>query len=110
MQGTTKGCLLSINMPETNYYAENRGHHAFDATDYFKQLLPHGTQITLTTDTEEKDSYERLLAHVFKRTMDVNKEMLLKGHAVTYYIWPNINYFVEYRNAMQQARQAGLGI
>lgn len=108
--GTTKVRLLSIDTPETNYNGQNQGHHAYDATNYLKQLLPAGTKITLVTDTDEKDSYGRLLAHVFKGTLDVNKEMLLKGHAVTYYIWPNMKYFVEYRDAMQQARQAGLGI
>lgn len=108
--GTRSVRLLSIDTPETNYNGESQGHHATDASNYLKQLLPSGTKITLETDVTEKDSYGRLLAHVFKGTQDINKEMLLKGHAVTYYIWANMKYFNDYRTAMQQARQAGLGI
>jgi len=110
VQGATKVRLLSIDTPETNYNGENQGSHATNASNYLKQLLPVGTQITLETDSEEKDTYGRLLAHVFKGRQDVNKEMLLKGHAVSYYIWPNMKYFTEYQAAVVQARQAGLGI
>lgn len=108
--GTTKVRLLSIDTSETYYYGENQGHHATDASNYLKQLLPAGTKITMVTDQEEKDSYGRLLAHVFKGTLDVNKEMLRKGHAVTYYIWPNMLYFTDYRTAQQAAQSEGLGI
>jgi len=108
--GTTKVRLLAIDAPETNYYGQNQGHHAFDAKTYLQQLLPPGTPITLVTDTQEKDSYGRLLAHLFKGSRNVNKEMLLQGHAVTYYIWPNMMYFEDYRNALLQAKQTGRGI
>lgn len=108
--GTTSVRMLGIDTPETYYNGQNQGQHATDASNYLKQLLPSGTTVTIVTDVEEKDGYGRLLAHVFKGSLDVNKEMVAKGHAVTYYIWPNMLYFTDYSAAVKSARQAGLGI
>lgn len=108
--GSTTVRLVSIDTPETNYNGQNQGHHAYDASNYLKQLLPPGTPVTIETDVEEKDSYGRVLGHVWKGNLDVNKEILRQGHAVTYYIYPNMKYYEEYRAAMLEAKQAGRGI
>lgn len=36
--------------------------------------------------------------------------MVRKGHAVTYFIYPNFNHFMEYQSALVQAKNEGLGI
>ncbi|PTX64389.1 endonuclease YncB(thermonuclease family) [Melghirimyces profundicolus] len=108
--GTKKVRLLSIDAPETNYYGESQDPWGPNATEYLEQLLPPGTPVTIETDTEELDAYGRLLAHVWKGDLDVNEDMLRQGHAVTYYIWPNMKYFEEYRSAMLEAKEAGRNI
>ncbi|SEN50327.1 thermonuclease family protein [Lihuaxuella thermophila] len=108
--GTTKVRLLSIDAPETNYNGQAQNPWGTNAKNYLAQLLPPGTRITIETDVEEKDAYGRLLAHVWKGTLDVNKEMVRQGHAVTYYIWPNMKYFEDYQSAYLEARQAGRGM
>lgn len=108
--GTKKVRLLSIDAPETNYQGKNQQPWGGDAKNYLSQLLPPGTSITVQTDVEEKDSYGRLLAHIFKGDLDINKEMVRQGHAVTYYIWPNTLHFAEYQTAYQEARAAELGM
>ncbi|MEC2198089.1 thermonuclease family protein [Bacillus subtilis] len=108
--GSTKMRLLSIDTPETNFQGKNQGEHAFAATNYLTQLLPSGTKVTIELGEECKDQYGRLLGHVYKSSLDVNKEMVRKGHAVTYFIYPNINHFTEYQSALVQAKNKGLGI
>ncbi|GGE30135.1 hypothetical protein GCM10011571_35410 [Marinithermofilum abyssi] len=108
--GTDKVRLLSIDAPETNYNGQNQNPWGTNAKEYLQQLLPPGTTITIETDTEETDAYGRLLAHIWKGNLDVNKEMLRQGHAVTYYIWPNMKYYETYRSAMLEAKNAGRNI
>ena len=108
--GKTKVRLLSIDTPETNFQGKNQGEHAFAATNYLSQLLPVGTTIQIEVGTEHTDLYGRLLAYIYKGNLDINKEMVRKGYAVTYFIYPNLSYFGEYQNALVQARSQGLGI
>ncbi|GGE28159.1 hypothetical protein GCM10011571_32820 [Marinithermofilum abyssi] len=110
VQGTSKIRLLSIDTPETYYNGQNQNPWATNAKNYLVNLLPPGTKITLETDVDEVDGYGRLLAHVWKGNLDVNKEIVRQGHAVTYYIWPNMKYFEEYRSAMVEAKNNGRNI
>ncbi|SFJ65011.1 thermonuclease family protein [Thermoflavimicrobium dichotomicum] len=108
--GTNKVRMLSIDAPESNYQGQAQNPWGTNAKNYLTQLLPSGTQVTIETDTEEKDSYGRLLAHIKKGTLNINKEMVRQGHAVTYYIWPNMKYFTEYQSAYLEAKQNGRGM
>lgn len=108
--GTTKVRLLSIDTPETNFQGKNQGEHAFAATNHLSQLLPPGSNIKIELGTEQTDQHGRLLAHIYKGNLDINKEMVRKGYAVTYFIYPNLSHFGEYQSALVQARSEGLGI
>ncbi|EIJ78288.1 non specific extracellular endonuclease cleaving RNA and DNA [Bacillus methanolicus PB1] len=110
IKGTNKVRMLSIDTPETNYNGQAQEPWGTAAKNYLTQLLPSGTKVTIETDTEETDAYGRLLAHIHKGTLDVNKEMVRQGHAVTYYIWPNMLHFEEYQQAYLEAKQNGRGM
>ncbi|MBA4494477.1 thermonuclease family protein [Paenactinomyces guangxiensis] len=108
--GTTKVRLLAIDAPETNYNGSAQEPWGTEAKNYLTQLLPSGTPVTIETDVAEKDNYGRLLAHIQKGSLNINREMVRQGHAVTYYIWPNMKYFESYRRALLKARRDGFGI
>lgn len=118
VKGTREVRLLGIDAPETfSVDGKDPGNqidpHGLAAEEYLKQLLPKRTEVTLVTDQVELDGFGRLLAYVYKGDLDVNEELLRKGHAVTYVIWPNThdtNRYEIYRNAMLEAKNAGLGI
>jgi endonuclease YncB( thermonuclease family) len=110
IKGTYKVRMLSIDTPETNYQGEAQEPWGTEAKNYLSQLLPSGTSVTIETDVEETDAYGRLLAHVHKGSLDVNQEMVRQGHAVAYYIWPNMLHFEEYQQAYLEARQNGRGM
>ncbi|SFJ06292.1 thermonuclease family protein [Thermoflavimicrobium dichotomicum] len=107
--GTKKVRLLSIDAPETDYYniAQKWGK---EARIFLEKLLPSGTRVTIRTDQVEKDNDGQLLAHVWKDGLDVNKEMLRGGYAVTHFIWPNISQFKAYQSAYLEAKKAGKGM
>nr|WP_243734987.1 thermonuclease family protein [Paenibacillus turpanensis] len=108
--GTKKVRLVSIDTPETNFNGKSQGEHAERATAYLKGLLPAGTKIQLQTGKEAKDAYNRLLAHVFKNGLNVNRDLVAQGLAATYFIWPNLTYFKDYQGVLKEARDAKLGI
>ena len=82
------------------------------ARDYLRSLLPSRTNVIIRTDVVETDVYGRNLAHVIRSadSLNVNREQLRMGHAVTYVIYPNLLYFEEYRTAQIEAQQNGRGI
>ncbi|WP_373228729.1 thermonuclease family protein [Cohnella sp.] len=116
--GTRQIRFLGIDTPETFTVDGKDPGNQVDpygnaAKAYLKNLLPSGTKITLVTDVVEKDAFDRLLAYVYKGTLDVNKDLVEKGYAETYVIWPNSHDSERYeslRNAMISARNNGLGI
>ncbi len=65
----------------------------------------------MVTDRVEVDGLGRVSGYVYKGTLDVNRELLRKGHAVTHVIWPNTyGRFNEFRNALLEATSAGRGM
>jgi endonuclease YncB( thermonuclease family) len=114
--GTTEVRLVGIDAPET-FTVE--GHapgnqidpHGNASRDFLRSLLPHGTEITLVTDSVQIDGHGRLLAYVYRGTLAVNRELLRQGHAVTHVIWPNTyGRFNDFRSVLLEARTAGLGM
>jgi endonuclease YncB( thermonuclease family) len=110
IRGTNKIRLLSIDTPETNYQGKSQEPWGTSAKNYLHELLPSGTRVTIETDVEAKDQYGRLLAHIYKGSLDVNKEMLRQGQAVTYFIWPNMHNFKDFQLAYLEAKQNSRGI
>jgi endonuclease YncB( thermonuclease family) len=112
---TTEIRLVGIDAPETftvdGHAPGNQIVHGEASRDFLRNLLPHGTEITLMTDKVQIDGYGRVLAYVHRGTLDVNRELLRQGHAVTHVIWPNTySRFSDFRSALLEARTAGRGM
>ncbi|NEW04867.1 hypothetical protein GK047_02385 [Paenibacillus sp. SYP-B3998] len=99
--------MLNIDAPEVA-----QSPHGAQATDVLNSLIPRGTAVNLQLDQVKVDLYGRLLAHIFRKSdnLDVNQEMLRRGAAVNYYIYPNMLYFEEYGAAARKTASEGLGI
>lgn len=110
--GVTKVRMLSIDTPEKNYEGQSQGEYAEAASAKLGELLPVGTEIELEVGQEPIDAYGRLLAHIHVKStgLDVNKEMVRTGHAVNYFIWPNMEHFEEYSAAAKEAIVNGYGM
>lgn len=102
--------FLNIDSPEMD--GDTQEPWATESRDHLRDLLPRRTAITIATDVEEKDIYDRVLGHAIRDSdsLNTNREQLRMGHAVTYVIWPNQAYFSDYRAAQQEAQDAGRGI
>ncbi|MGE6630782.1 5'-nucleotidase C-terminal domain-containing protein [Bacillus sp. NPDC077027] len=116
--GTTKVRFVNIDTPETyhkpkNEEDENQLRFGKKATDYLKTLLSSGDTVTLKVGEEAKDHYGRLLAQVkTKKGLNTNLELVKKGYAPTYFIWPVGNQadYQTFQQAVKDAKKKGLGI
>jgi micrococcal nuclease len=77
---------------------------------HFNASLVSGRQVTLKTDAEERDRYERLLAYVFADGRFVNRELVARGYARTLTIPPNVAHADEFARLARRAREAGVGL
>lgn len=107
--------LVGIDAPETftveNHPPGNQIVHGEASRSFLQELLPRGTEITVATDRVEVDGLGRVLGHVYKGSLNVNRELLREGHAVTHVIWPNTyGRFIEFRDALLEATGAGRGM
>lgn len=106
--------MLGIDTPETNYRGKSQGKHAENAKKALEEIL--NTKLFVKTDAQLFDRYNRLLGHVFKfsripsERVNYNLMLLEKGFAVNYAIYPNLKYFTQYRDAVIEAMEDGLGI
>lgn len=110
ISGSKSVRFLNIDAPEMD--GDTQEPWATRSRDHLRTLLPQRTPITVVTDVEEKDIYDRVLGHVIrdKDQLNTNREQLRLGHAVTYVIWPNEANFESYRQAQIEAQNNGLGI
>jgi len=74
-----------------------------EASAHTKARLPHGTRVTLETDTETRDKYGRLLAYVYVGGARYDDELLRLGFARLLIIPPN---GVHARAMLQEELQA----
>jgi len=72
--------LIGIDAPDA------RNPEGLVAKTYMKELLPVGTAITLISYKDKTEKYGRILGIVIisETSMNVNQEMVNKGHAVPY--------------------------
>ncbi|MGE6856907.1 5'-nucleotidase C-terminal domain-containing protein [Bacillus sp. FSL K6-2841] len=116
--GTTKVRFVNMDTPETYHQPKseldkNQLRFGQQATDYLKTLLSSGDQVTLKIGPEAKDNYGRLLAQVkTKKGLNTNLELVKKGYAPTYFIWPvgDEKEYHTYQKAVKEAKEKGLGI
>ncbi|WP_144493799.1 5'-nucleotidase C-terminal domain-containing protein [Bacillus pumilus] len=116
--GTTKVRFVNMDTPETYHQPKseldkNQLRFGQQATDYLKTLLSSGDKVTLKIGPEAKDNYGRLLAQVkTKKGLNTNLELVKKGYAPTYFIWPigDEKDYHTYQKAVKEAKEKGLGI
>ncbi|WP_077737143.1 5'-nucleotidase C-terminal domain-containing protein [Bacillus sonorensis] len=116
--GSTKVRYVNIDTPETyhtpkNDLDENQLRHGTVAKEYLKSLLSPGDKVTIKVGKEAKDDYGRLLAQVITADgLNTNLEMVKKGLASTYFIWPigNEKDYELFQSAVKQAKAEHLGI
>jgi endonuclease YncB( thermonuclease family) len=110
ISGSKSVRFLNIDAPEMD--GDTQEPWATHSRDHLRALLPQRTNVTIVTDVEEKDIYDRVLGHVIRDSdnLNANREQLRMGHAVTYVIWPNEANFESYRQAQIEARDNGRGI
>jgi endonuclease YncB( thermonuclease family) len=102
--------LIGINSPEVaNRYSEAQpGGEA--ARAYLKKLL-RSPELLLEYDEEQRDRYDRLLAHCFSEQGDyLNAKLVEAGHATLTLTPPNLRYAERLQAAQQAAEKKRLGI
>ncbi|MET3696788.1 endonuclease YncB(thermonuclease family) [Bacillus oleivorans] len=117
--GTTSVRFVNIDTPETYHNPQNeldqsQLEHGLAAKEYMSTLLEPGDEVIVKVGEEPLDDYGRLLAQVIRKedNLNTNLEMVQKGYAVTYFIWPvgDMDEYEIYQAAVREASQAGLGI
>lgn len=107
--GTTSVRLVNIDAAELGGSTQEPWARA--SRDSLRALLPSGVPVRVLTDRTTVDSFGRVLGIVVREDgLDVNREQLRLGHAVTYFIWPNTDRFADYRLAQIEAQGAERGI
>jgi micrococcal nuclease len=104
--------LIGIDTPET--VAPNRPVECYgaEASHRLNELLPVGTTIRLERDLEPRDTYDRLLAYVFRADdgLFVNLAQVGGGFAEATEYPPNVAHRPELDEAERAAREAGTGL
>ena len=94
--------LMGIDAPEYTQYCKNEKKKNYPcgkkATEYLRQLV-NNTQISCKII--KKDQYERDLCTCYANGKDLNREMILSGHAIVYLESP---YHLEQKEAKQYKR------
>lgn len=104
--------LIGVDTPESVDPRRPVGCFGKEASDFTKSLLPRGSRVRLVGDVEQKDSFGRTLAYVY-RTSDglfVNAELVRRGFANVLTIPPNVAHVEEFVALARQAREASAGL
>ena len=102
--------MIGMDTPETHYFGHNQGKWGEVAADRLAEILPAGTKIRLEFSPSVCDSYGRILAHIFKGELHVNKVMVKEGLAVNYCMYPSVAYCEEIGRLAKNAIQKRLGM
>jgi 2',3'-cyclic-nucleotide 2'-phosphodiesterase (5'-nucleotidase family)/endonuclease YncB( thermonuclease family)/DNA/RNA endonuclease YhcR with UshA esterase domain len=116
--GITKVRFVNVDAPETYDYPLttaadiSQKEHGEAAKEYLNSLLQAGDEVILKVGEEVSDDYGRLLAQVIRKSdgLNINLEMVEKGYASTYFIWPIGDDYEVYSQAATAAYDAKLGI
>jgi micrococcal nuclease len=103
--------LIGIDTPETKKPGTPVQCYGPEATARTTDLLPVGTPVRLERDVEARDTYDRLLAYVFRDDgVFVNLELVLGGFARTLLIEPNDAYAPRFADAARTAATEDRGL
>jgi endonuclease YncB( thermonuclease family) len=102
--------MIGMDTPETHYFGHSQGKWGDAAAQRMEEILPAGTKVTLELSPSVCDTYGRVVAHVFKGEMHVNKEMVKEGLAVNYCLYPSVAHCAELGELARQAMEKRLGM
>lgn len=85
--------FLGIDTPETHYQEQSQGEWGERASEFLKEQAPVGTPVRVELGQGEAcDTYGRILGHVWRDKVHLNKMIIQNAFAVTYCIYPNTRY------------------
>lgn len=100
--------LLNIDTPETRDPIECLG---AEATEFTRDLLPSGSEVSLSYDVERTDQYGRTLATVTTRSgIEVNEALVEAGLAVAIVVGKNDRNYDRMLAAEARAEQGRVGL
>ena len=102
--------LLNIDTPEVGRQGADSECLAEEATDYLRERLPVGSEVTLSRDEKGRDRYDRELRGVHDGRGFVNADLVRLGLAVPMHIAPNFRYRAEVDTAHEQASSNEIGL
>lgn len=70
--------LYGINCPELSTQAGK------DARDYLKSILPLNAKVIFQSHKDKKEKYGRYLGKISFNNIDINVDLIVKGHAVSF--------------------------
>ena len=109
--GTFSVRMLGMDTQETHFQGKSQGRWAEEAARVMsEELAPSGTSVTLEFGTDACDSHGRVLAHLFKKGMHINAEMVKRGLAVNYCVAPDFAYCDDFSRYTQNAIDRQLGM
>lgn len=103
--------LIGIDTPETKKPDTPIECYGPEATARTVEILPVGAPVRLERDIEARDTYDRLLAYVFRDDgLFVNLELVAGGFARTLVIEPNDAYAPRFADAARAAAAEDRGL
>ena len=104
--------LIGVDTPETKHPEKPIECYGPEATSFVESLLPRGTNVRLERDVEARDSYDRLLVYLYRKSdnMFINMELVRQGFAHLLTIEPNIAYFDKFVTAARAAQSNKRGL
>ncbi|MCS1352653.1 thermonuclease family protein [Mechercharimyces sp. CAU 1602] len=103
--------LLLVDTPETSHPKLGEQPFGQDAKDFVREMIAAGSNLNIEIGKEERDKYNRLLAHVYVDDTSIQRELLENGLARVAYIYPpNTRNLEKYQRAEQKAEEAEIGI
>ena len=102
--------LMGVDTPEVDFFQHNQGEGAIQARDALREMLPKGTVVKISDDSDV-DKHGRVLGRILKHSLDINEEMLRRGWGFIYFIAPfDKRILNEYSDASQEAAESGRGL
>lgn len=103
--------LLGVDAPETVHPTRPEQCFGREAADRLGELLPVGSEVTLSRDQEARDHFDRLLLYVHGPDgVFVNKWLLDQGLASLALYEPNTHYRIAFTRAAIQAERGQIGL
>lgn len=100
---------IGINTPEPHGKDNSTAQCGSYEATAANRVLVDGKTVTLVTDRDPYDPYDRLLAYVYVDGVFVNEELVVQGYATTLSIKPNTRYRSLFEQSRNEAKTKRLG-